>query len=930
MGGIVEAVVNIVTSFISWLIPIPEVPEFDTPDSENAQGVLLNKESNNAQIPVVYGQRKLGVTRVYVETSGSDNQYLYVAASLCEGEIESIDSIFIDDKEVTFDGAFTHGTVREVDSSDGTFYRDGESWIQVQAFLGKDDQVASSILTSQTNWGTNHRLRGVAYLAFRFKWNQDIFGAIPNIKAVVKGKKVYDPRTTTTAYSNNSALCLLDYLRNSRYGKGLPDDAFEANFQSFQDAADECETQVTPYSGGSDINLFETNGVIDTSQKVIDNVKKLLNPMRAFFTYTEGVYKLTIEGTGTAVKTISADNVVGGAKLLGERKNNKYNRIIATFVNPDKNYQEDTISYPPNDDSGLPSADQHATMLADDGVLLEGNYSFPNVTSVYQAQGLAEVILRRSRNQLQVQVRVTSEFLDVAVGDIVQIYYPTGGFNNKPFRVLGMTINEDLTVDLQLFEHQDNFYSWTEKAEAPTIADTNLPNPLSVEPPASVTLSDQLIQYNDGTVIVAMDIVIGASTDNFVDYYQVEYKLNTESDYKVHSTGTGLNQRVLNVIDQETYDVRVKAVNSLGVSSSYVTAQRTIVGALAPPSDVEDFAVNVINGDAHLSWTAVSDLDLAYYQVRYSTLTSGAEWQNSVNLVQKIARPATSATVPARQGSYLIKAVDKLGNFSSNEAIISNTIPTDYNAIVNQSEHPDFSGTKSNVYIDDNSYLRLNSSELFDSATGLFDDGSGFFDSGETSADLYSTGTYDFDGVIDLGGVYKSRVTASVTQSADNIDDLFDDRAGNFDDQPSNFDGDTPANCEADLQIATSDDNITYTAFRTFVVGDYNARYLKFRIVLKSFDLSSTPVIEELSVSVDMPDRIFNGNDITSGTGTYTVTFTNPFYSSNYAIGISAQGLNTGDYYEITSKTTGGFNIAFKDSGDTGVSKTFDYIAKGY
>ena len=168
MGGIVEAVVNIVTSFISWLIPIPEVPEFDTPDSENAQGVLLNKESNNAQIPVVYGQRKLGVTRVYVETSGSDNQYLYVAASLCEGEIESIDSIFIDDKEVTFDGAFTHGTVREVDSSDGTFYRDGESWIQVQAFLGKDDQVASSILTSQTNWGTNHRLRGVAYLAFRF------------------------------------------------------------------------------------------------------------------------------------------------------------------------------------------------------------------------------------------------------------------------------------------------------------------------------------------------------------------------------------------------------------------------------------------------------------------------------------------------------------------------------------------------------------------------------------------------------------------------------------------------------------------------------------------------------------------------------------------------------------------------------------------
>ena len=933
MGGIVESIVNVVSSFISWLIPIPEVPEFDTPDSENAQGVLVNKESNNAQIPVVYGQRKLGVTRVYVETSGTDNQYLYVAATLCEGEIESIEEIYIDDRLVTFDGSLTHGTTREVDSSDTVYYKDSTSHIQVQAFLGKDDQVASSILTSQTNWTSNHRLRGVAYLAFRFKWNQDIFGAIPNIKAVVKGKKVYDPRTTTTAYSNNSALCLLDYLRNSRYGKGLPNDAFEANFQSFQDAADECETQVTPYSGGSDINLFETNGVLDTSQKVIDNVKKLLNPMRAFFTYTEGVYKLKIEGTGTAVKTINSDNVVGGAKLLGERKNNKYNRIIATFVNPDKNYQEDTISYPPNDDSGLPTADQHATMLADDGVLLEGNYSFPNVTSVYQAQGLAEVILRRSRNQLQVQVRVTSEFLDVAVGDIVQIYYPTGGFNNKPFRVLGMTINEDLTVDLQLFEHQDNFYSWTEKTQAPTIADTNLPNPLSVQPPASVTLDDQLIQYNDGTVIVAMDITIGASPDNFVDYYQVEYKLSTDSDYKIHAQGTGLNQRVLNVIDQETYDVRVKAINTLGVSSTYVTAQRTIVGALAPPSDVEDFACNIVQSEAHLSWTAVPDLDLAYYNLRFSELTDGtATWQNSVNLVEKISRPATSISVPSRQGTYLIKAVDKLGNFSSNATAIINTTTDviNHNAVATQTEHPDFTGAKTNIIETDNT-IRLDSSELFDSASGLFDDeATRNFDSGVQNSDLYATGIYEFSQVIDLGDTYTSRVTANITQTSDNLDDLFDNRTGLFDAQPSNFDGDTPANCDAHIEIATSTDNVTYSSFRNFVIGNYTARYLKFRVFMSSSDLSSTPVVSELSVTVDMPDRIFSGNDINSGTGTYSVTFTNPYYSSNYAVGITAQGMATGDYFTISNKTINGFDVAFKNSSNTGVSKVFDYISKGY
>jgi hypothetical protein len=85
-----------------------------------------------------------------------------------------------------------------------------------------------------------------------------------------------------------------------------------------------------------------------------------------------------------------------------------------------------------------------------------------------------------------------------------------------------------------------------------------------------------------------------------------------------------------------------------------------------------------------------------------------------------------------------------------------------------------------------------------------------------------------------------------------------------------------------------------------------------------------------LSVTVDMPDRIFSGNDIVSGTGTYSITFTSPFFSSSYAVGITAQGLATGDYYLLTNKTTSGFDIAFKNSSDTGISKTFDFLAKGF
>jgi hypothetical protein len=570
---------------------------------------------------------------------------------------------------------------------------------------------------------------------------------------------------------------------------------------------------------------------------------------------------------------------------------------------------------------------------ADGGFLLEGRFDFKTITSPYQAEEMAEVILRRSREALTLGLTVSFDAYDLAIGDIVNITHSSLGFSAKPFRVMGMTFNEDFTIGLSLVEYQATHYSWAEKTVQATIPTTNLPNPFTIQPPASVTLDDQLIQYNDGTVIVALDITIGASNDSFVDYYQVEYKKSTDSDYIIYAQGSGLNHRVLNVIDQQQYDVRVKSVNTLGVSSTYVSASRTIIGAIEPPSDVEDFSCNIVGQEAHLSWSQIPDLDLAYYNLRFSEATDGtADWQNSVALVEKISRPATSITVPARAGTYLIKAVDKLGNFSSNAtAIISNVISvTNFNAIATQSEHPDFLGTNTNTVIADNT-IRLDSSELFDSASGDFDDEvTRFFDSGVANADFYASGNYLFTNVIDIGAKHTARITASLTQTSDNPDDLFDNRSGLFDTASSNFDGDTPANCNAHIEIATSDNNITYTAFQNFVIGNYTARYFKFRVVLISRDLASTPVVSEVTVTIDMEDRIFSGNDITSGAGTYTVTFTNPFKSVNYAVGVTGEDLATGDFFVVENKTITGFDLTFKNSGGTAISRTFDYIAKGF
>ena len=82
-------------------------------------------------------------------------------------------------------------------------------------------------------------------------------------------------------------------------------------------------------------------------------------------------------------------------------------------------------------------------------------------------------------------------------------------------------------------------------------------------------------------------------------------------------------------------------------------------------------------------------------------------------------------------------------------------------------------------------------------------------------------------------------------------------------------------------------------------------------------------------MQLDMGIHVESGEDVVSGAGAKAVTFATPFQATP-AIGIGAQDLATGDYYEISAKSRTGFTITFKNSGGTAVSRTFDYVAKGY
>ena len=682
---------------VGWLFSRsrkPDTPDYGTTDFDATEkGILVNKQSNNASIPVVYGERLVGGTRVFIETSGTDNTYLYVALILAEGEINSIEEIRVDDKIVSFDGAVTDNVQRDVASSDSNFFKadpnvegsSAESTIRVEAHLGTDGQSSSSLLSTLSSWGANHKLSGISYLALRFKWNQDVFGGIPTVQARIKGKKIVSYNSSlvaqTPAFSTNPAFCLLDYLTNERYGKGLALSSLD--LQSFYDASVICETQVTPYSGASDINIFDCNAVIDTSKKVIDNVRELIKGMRAYLPYVQGKYRLNIETTGSASVSLTEDDIIGGYALASPSKNSKYNRVICAFVNPEKNYQVDEIQYPQIDDSGYANADKHATMKSvDGGFLLEGRFDFRTITSPYQAEEMAEIILRRSRESLGLNLNVGYKAYELHIGDIVNISITSLGFSAKPFRVLSMTFNEDYTISLALVEYQATHYTWATKGQVATIPSTNLPNPFSIQPPASLTLTDEMIEYADGIVLTRLNVLIGASTDKFVQYYQVEAKQSTETNFKIISNGTQLRHELLNAKDDETYNVRVKAINSFGVSSSYITANRKIIGATETPSDVDDLSVSLVGSNQmELSWTPVEDLDISWYEIRYQDVLSGATWNESTPLTKVVRRKSNTVTVNAQTGTFLIKAVDKLGNSSANASVVT-TVISGFNSFV--------------------------------------------------------------------------------------------------------------------------------------------------------------------------------------------------------------------------------------------------------
>ena len=903
------------SSAAQQLSPKPKLGDFTNLAFDATNRTQMVKQPITSR-RAVYGQTRVSGPLAFIGTTESD-QYLHLVVLLASHECQEITTVFLNDEALTLDGS---GNVTAPSRYNGK--------ARVKKHLGTDTQTADSDLVSEVSeWTNDHRLQGICYLYVRLEFDPDAFpNGIPNVSALVKGKKLFDPRDSTTAFSTNPALVIRDYLTNTSYGFSAA--TAEIDDTAFQTAANICDESVSLAAGGTE-SKYECHGTIDSANAPRQTLEGLLTSCGGIMTFTNGKFGIKAAKYVAPSVTLTNDDLRGAISVQTKRsRRDNFNGVKGTFVPAETNYVV----------TDYPAFTSNAFETEDGGVQQFLDYDLPYTQSSPMAQRLAKIALFRNRQQITMDFPANLKAFQLAVGDTVQVTNDRFGFSGKVFEIAewslvfeGSDNGTIMGVDLMLRELASSVYDWSAEEANFLLDNSTLPNPFELTAP-SMTVRDEIRALNQTAISVL--VVDVASTSIYAKQFEVQAKKSTDSEYTSLGIGSGNVFELVDVEDNAIYDVRSRIINGLGVRSPFNSQQHQVVGKTAPPEDVTNFSVNIINTEAHLAWTPVGDLDLSHYHVRHARETSGATYSNSIDLAPKVSRPANTVIVPAMTGTYFIKAVDKLGNASTNAtskvAIIEDI--KGLNAVATTTQHPSFTGTKTGLVVVDDK-LKLKSSINFDALAGNFDDAEGLFDG--AGGNTATSGTYDFDNHVDLGAVYTSRVTATVKVNRAEYVTLFDSREGLFDSAVGLFDGDAQAFDDTNVELfvaVTNDDpagSPTYSDFAPFFVGDYKGRAFKFRAKLTSTDEQASPEVTELSVSIDMPDRTIAVADTASGAGAKAITFS-PAFKSLQGIGITAQNLNSGDYYAITAKSATGFTITFFNSSNAAVDRTFDFVAKGF
>lgn len=766
---------------------------------------------------IIYGEVRVGGVRVYDASTGGNNEFLHRIMAFAGHEVDSYQEIYLNDEVVTLD---VNGNVTSPSRYNG--------FVRVKRYFGTTAQTADADLISETSaltegrWTSAHRLQGIAYVYVRFKYNADAFpNGIPAVSAIIRGKKVFDPRTGTTTWSDNPALCLRDYIA-SDYGLAQPSGSIEDTLVG--EAADWCDDTVDSQKrytcNGNFVTSFEPNQVISD----------LLTSMGGLLWYSQGKWRMKAARYTTPTITLDENDLRSGISLSTRHsRRSNFNTVKGKFKGAESDWQE----------ADYPVVSDPAFVAADNNLINTLDFSLPFTTSSKTAQRIANIALRRNREQLTFSASFGLKAFQVDVGDFVYINNTRFGWSNKAFEVtnwtFGLTEGLDLQVQMTLREISSAVFT-DESASIFENNNTTLPNPF-LAPAIGIALGSEVRIINEH-ITNAIYVDVTSSTPFTVERVEVQFKKSSDTDWSVVGVGDLGRFEILDVFD-DFYDIRARAYSFLGVKGDWVNYTNFVVAGLAfPPADVTGLSAQLNGATVNLNWNPVPDLDLSFYRIRHSVDETGADWAGAVTYVEKVPRPGASVAVPAKPGTYMIRAYDKTGNISGN--FTSVTVPAaaleTFATTLTDTEDPTFPGTKIGC-----SVVGSNLEITTVSGTAPF------------------TATYEFSGYIDTGSVrrFRSRVDVDISR-VDRSAGLWDNLPGLFDALPGLFDDFTGGSQIDDtnvvVYIATTQDNPagtpTWSAWQELKVGDFYARAAKYKIELSSRSVNITPSITSLDAIV--------------------------------------------------------------------------------
>lgn len=515
----------------------------------------------------------------------------------------------------------------------------------------------------------------------------------------------------------------------------------------------------------------------------------------------------------------------------------------------------------------------------------------------------------------------------------------------QQFRILGVEEQEKNIYAFIGLEHDPTKYDRIEKGLQLEKASTTL---LSTGPLAAPTnLKATEILYLAGGITPRSKAVLSwtPADDPRVIRYGVQVVRPGEDAEAWFSMGQA-DGVSMDILDTEPGHWRfaVRSFDGLGRFSAWAYLDVDLIGLYAPPADVVPFRVEMSGGMAILTWEKVKDLDLSHYEIRFSPVLAGATWANSSVLVESLPGNLVSFAIPARVGSYLIKAIDIVGVESVNASMVVSNASSleDLNVIEVLVEDTAFSGGKENI----NFTLEPLGMGLASHPESNYFDCADYFEHPDyflRKRGLAPRGVYTFSNApFDLGGVFACKVSSHLLLAVLTYNHSYFDRASFF--GAANYFNEPTAGYGAwvEIRCTNSDpDRARYasaeewegiwTPWTALHTGEYSGRGFDFRCVLETDHFATTPVVRELSVEIDMPDRIVDDNDliVPASPEGFCVVYSPPFLR-NPSLAFSFQDMLPGDDYAFLQKDRYGFCLMVKDSNGLPVTRTMDYIAKGY